>query len=592
MYKKVVIFLFISLVLTASIEAVSYRVGGYTYETEGRVLNGDPTYTKLFDGIKDSGNKPVLNIDFWGVPQDRAYLDIIWDFKFPVLIQYGKIYGKNHSASYSCGEIEFFIADEDGNRILASKKAGSDNLLWSVKSDLIGLYGRYLIFRVWKGNASRVNIEEIEADFIVFPNPPQNLTAKRTTLSEVELRWQPSPPAACGKGAEFYRIYRTDAPDSEPTAPPLLETANTYCSVNIGSSTAYIAVYAVDFEGNESLTAARAVLPAVGYVEGQVISDGEPLAGVVVESGELAAITDPNGQFKLEPIPAGLCNVVAHLAGFIAQSLQVEVSEGEPANVLIQMSKGNLATSPPEEPQAFRLGVNSVQLNWFPPQDGNAFAFKVYRAKKPVFSEADFLARIYTTSWQDRGLEHGEYFYFITSVSITDHESLPTAPLPVLIPELKAPILLSPTHGSVLIGNSALPGFVNELTWQGNDECIGYQVVIDGPGGPWAEEVSTESYPIPQEILAAHNTWFTWQVGAIYDHETEPVFSKPQRFMVSNFTAEEPFTISEVGISKNPYKPAEGSAVFTFSLSENADITWELYNLSGWLVNTKRFSGQ
>lgn len=574
---------------TASLEAVSYRVGSYTYQTPGNVVTQDSTYTKLFDGKKDSGNQTILAVDFWGKAEDQKYLDIIWDFTVPVLIQYGNIFGKNHSSVYSCKKVEFFIADENGNRTLASERPGSDNLLWNAKSDLIGLYGRYLIFRVWGG--TRVNIEEIEADFIVFPNPPQDLKAKRLSLSKVEFEWKSSPPAADGKGASFYRIYNTLTPDFVPTLPPILETQNTRCTIELDSSAAFIAVYAVDFEGNESLIAARETLPAVGGIRGNVIWEGGPISGVHIESQGKITKTDENGFFILEPISVGICTIHAYLRGYISQSVQVDVAEGKIATTLIQMEKSDLYTSSPTNPEAKRQGINNVQLTWTPPSEGNAIAYRIFKGTEPSYSKAILLARTIDTSWMDQRLDSGNYYYFITSISATEHESAPTIALSVEIPELKSPLLLSPKDGHVISSNPQSSGFADELNWQGTQESIGFKVLIDGPGGPWIHDVITSNLSIPQEVLTQNNTWFTWRVGAIYDHELEPVFSKPQRFMVSNFPYESPFTISEVGISSNPYKQKDGPAVFSFSLSEEAHVTWELYNLSGWLIDIKKFEG-
>ncbi len=587
--KIYIIFLLLFIFFTPELFAVSYRVGSYTYQTPGRVMHEDSTYTKLFDGIKDSGSQAVLAVDFWGKAEEESYLDIIWDFSAPVLIQYGNIFGKNHSSIYSCREVEFFIADENGNRTLASKKPGSANLLWNAKSDLIGLYGRYLIFRVWGG--TWVNIEEIGADIIVYPNPPQELEATRLTLSKVKLEWKPSPPAADGKGATFYRVYNTATPDSKPTLPPILETNNINCTIELDSGVNSIAVYAVDFEGNESLTAARQTVSAVGGIQGNVLSDSGPISGVQVENQGIKATTDRDGFFLLKPVPTGDRIITASLRGYISQSIQVNVTEGEIATTVIQMEAGNQQTASPIDPQANRSGINNVELTWAPPADGNAIAYKVFRGTVPNFSEALLLARIKETNWHDLRLASGEYYYFITSVSSTEHESNPTIPLALQIPELKSPVLLSPTAGFVISGNPESAGFVDELTWQETPEAIGFKVIIEGPGGPWIEGVTTTSVFIPQEVLVQNNIWFTWRVGTVYDNELEPVFSNPQRFMISNFTSESPFTISQVGISANPYRQLDGPAVFSFSLSKDASIIWELYNLSGWLIERKQFNG-
>jgi hypothetical protein len=586
---KLLVVIGLLLLLVPTSGAVSYIVGSYTYETPGNIISGADD-RMLFDGVKDSGNQVVLAVDFWGKNEEQSYLDLIWDFKAPVLIQYARVFGKNHTSSYLCRRVDFYVIAADGSEVLASTSPGSDNLLWNVQSDLIGLYGRYLKIRVFGYPGKRLNLEEIEADFIVYPNEPAMVSATRISLERASLSWQPSEPAADGKGASFYEVFYGQTEGFEPEGQPLLQTKATDCLLDIQSSAAYFAIYAVDFEGNRSLKPQRASLPAAGRVEGRITTAiGENLPGVRVQVLDKTATSNKEGYFTIEPLPVGEQLLTTSMVGYYTNSELITVKQGEAIYVTISLDAGIVEINAPANFLAQRLGATGAKLSW-DPSGIDVKEYQIYRGESPLFSEARPIAKTQTTSWQDRELSEGSIFYFLTAISITEYESAPTAPVELIIPPLVAPKLIAPASGTVIAGlQQSVPGYVGELSWEAVG-CSGYQVRIAGPGINIDERTADPYFVIPQVVLAK-DAWYTWQVGAIYEEGIEAVFSPTSRFLVSNLPAEDVLAISQVGLSEDPYYPAKGDTFFRFSLSVPAEVTLSIYNLSGWLVFQQQQSG-
>ena len=71
---------------------------------------------------------------------------------------------------------------------------------------------------------------------------------------------------------------------------------------------------------------------ATGQVTGTVTStEGAPLSGASVSVNGLGALTNAQGQFTIQSVPAGTHTIVAGLIGYAQQSRQVTVTAGQAA---------------------------------------------------------------------------------------------------------------------------------------------------------------------------------------------------------------------------------------------------------------------
>ena len=77
-----------------------------------------------------------------------------------------------------------------------------------------------------------------------------------------------------------------------------------------------------------------------GQITGRVTgAAGNPLAGVSVSTNGLGALTNADGQYTIQNVPAGSHSVSASLIGFTAQSQTVTVSAGQAATLNFQLAE-------------------------------------------------------------------------------------------------------------------------------------------------------------------------------------------------------------------------------------------------------------
>ena len=102
--------------------------------------------------------------------------------------------------------------------------------------------------------------DEIDVDNTP-PNPPRNLMSPNQTTSSIQIEWDTPIPAQDGDGAAAYNIYRNES---------LIKTltGTEYDDVGLTANTMYTyAVYSVDDEDNQSLTAATGTFKTVSVLD-------------------------------------------------------------------------------------------------------------------------------------------------------------------------------------------------------------------------------------------------------------------------------------------------------------------------------------
>src|SRR5690606_18859688 len=88
-----------------------------------------------------------------------------------------------------------------------------------------------------------------------------------------------------------------------------------------------------------ALSASPAWSQATGQVTGTVTStDGAPLAGASVSVNGLGALTNAQGRFTIQAVPAGSHTVTAGLIGYGQQSQSVTVTAGQTATADFQLT--------------------------------------------------------------------------------------------------------------------------------------------------------------------------------------------------------------------------------------------------------------
>ena len=178
-------------------------------------------------------------------------------------------------------------------------------------------------------------------DFALEPEPTPNQPPEMEPIGDREVDEQET--------LEF------DVVASDPDGDPLVyeasglpegasfEERNFSWTPEIGQAGEYDVTFVVsdgELEDSETITITVVALPRTGTVEG-VIADaetGEPIEGALVSNGESEAVTDENGRFMLDNVPAGAQNLVASAEGYEDSYEEIEVLPGESVDVDIFLS--------------------------------------------------------------------------------------------------------------------------------------------------------------------------------------------------------------------------------------------------------------
>ncbi len=338
----------------------------------------------------------------------------------------------------------------------------------------------------------------------------------------------------------------------------------------------------------------------IGYIEGNVVLSGGTgnLEDVVVSSGNHQTHPDANGDYLLPTIP-GTYDVIASLAGYeTVTETNVQVLVNQTTTLDFELtylqSPENLTST---------ISANDVTLQWDIPiartlqishEEINTGRKKVENSEKieiieknnrsrslsgfKVYRNDDEIAQINDPgllTYDDTGLNGGNYSYYITALYDDSYESDPSNIEQVNIVLYPPTDLIATTQGMDIY-----------IEWEAptsNRNITGYKVYR---GEEFIEEVLETNY-LDENITSGSYTYF---VTAIYgEYESEPSVE---------YTIEHTNSGNEIipkvtklhGNYPNPFNPSSAgrspSTTINFELAESSKTNLSIYNIKGQKVKT------
>ena len=420
-----------------------------------------------------------------------------------------------------------------------------DNEATVVDIPLGGIQTRKMMYRPLRFNsASYHHIYEIVVEGTLqepFVPKPEEFFAERQG-AQIYLGWDAPLETKEGAQAISYNILKAEVVDGSYGNWEIVESGllgNSWTgSGDVASSVAYC-VIAVDKWGHTSEMATPIVLEAQGKITGRVIDEPSlaPLAGAQVKALglQIAAITNSNGEFSLEHVSVGNVELEVSKKGYIREMVTVKLAAAGILDLNIAIEQeAEIPGSP-----AF-LTANSqsgkVTLEWTSPGNGRlgALRYNLYRSETPnikAMNPAPLAAELTATRWVDTTAIPGKiYYYAITAVSVTSHESAFSNEVKATSLPQSMPVLVAPSLNTVIHNNYVV------MRWEPVLGASHYYIEYSLSPKFTSEQTRRRTIRTGTELVdlgLSDGNWY-WRVQAIFEDNTVSEFSQIGTFSVVN----------------------------------------------------------
>ncbi len=418
-----------------------------------------------------------------------------------------------------------------------------DNEAATISIPLEGIVTRKLLYKSLKFNSSYNNIREIVVEGIVqepYVPQPEEFVAERSGES-VYLKWEAPLETKEGAQATAYNVLKADVVNGnyenwETIATGLV--ANSWSGEgDLTQSSAY-SVVAVDKWDYLSEMAEPVILHALGAISGKVVDEQfQPLTGALIRIRGLGVSSKAasDGQFSLVNVPVGIVELEVSKEGYIRDQRLVVLTEAGISNLNFTLQQAEELLAAPALLNATSQ-PGKIILEWTPAAESQLgpIKYNLYRSETPGIKQGQLTPlawEISSTSWIDTTVIPGKvYYYAVTAVSVTSHESDFSTEVKALCQSQEAPVLVEPNQYAVIHNHYVV------MRWEPLSGASHYFVEYSRSPKFSPEQTKGRTIRTGTQLVdlgLADGNWY-WRVRAIFLDGTTSAFSQTGSFSVLN----------------------------------------------------------
>ena len=423
-------------------------------------------------------------------------------------------------------------------------KTVRDNAATIVDIPMGGIETRKIMYRPLRFNSSSYHhLYEIVIEGALqepFVPKPEEFVAERRDI-QVYLTWDPPLETKEGAQATAYNILKAVVVNGNyenwQTIAKGLVANKWRGESDLTQSSAY-SVVAVDRWGHLSEMAEPVVIKALSTISGRVIDEqAQPLleAWVRIKELDLTFKTASDGQFSIQNIPIGIVELEVSKEGYIRDQRLVVLTEAGISNLNFTLRQAEELLAAP----AFLNATSQpgkIILEWSPAGESQLgpIKYNLYRSETPGIKQgqlAPLAVEIAATSWSDTTAIAGKvYYYTLTAVSVTSHESDFSSEVKALCQSQVKPILLEPNQYAVIHNNYVI------MRWEPLSGANHYYVEYSRSPKFSPEQTTGRTIRTGTQLVdlgLSDGNWY-WRVQAIFLDGTVSGFSQTGSFSVVN----------------------------------------------------------